>query len=53
MADDIPLRFHPPAAEAGRDTRRDKREADKRAKRLRRQTGQAIGDYDDVQWGGR
>lgn len=53
MADDIPLRFHPPAAEAGRDTRRDKREADKRAKRLRRQTGQAIGDYGMIQHGDR
>ena len=53
MADDIPLRFHPSATEAGRDTRRDKREADKRAKRLRRQTGQAIGDYGMIQHGDR
>ena len=45
MADDTPLIFHPPAGTDRADTRRGKREADKRAKRLRRLTGQAIGDY--------
>nr|WP_290577734.1 tRNA 2-thiocytidine(32) synthetase TtcA [Algiphilus sp.] len=45
MADDTPLIFHPPAGADRADTRRGKREADKRAKRLRRLTGQAIGDY--------
>lgn len=57
MADDIPLHFVPPAAKApqpsARDPRRNKREADKRAKRLRRLTGQAIGDYGMIRDGDR
>jgi len=57
MADDIPLQFMPPTAQpakqAGADPRRGKREADKRAKRLRRLTGQAIGDYGMIHHGDR
>ncbi len=35
------------------DPRRDKREADKRAKRLRRQVGQAIEDFNMIEAGDR
>ncbi|WP_420427837.1 tRNA 2-thiocytidine(32) synthetase TtcA [Algiphilus sp.] len=56
MADDIPLQFVPPTGhrpERTADPRRGKREADKRAKRLRRLTGQAIGDYGMIREGDR